>query len=562
MSVPPIRPPSLSGKPWPLVCGIDRLKRWRTVSTSGALRSLHEAVGGDRNNGYMQLSELVSVSAAVASTRSRTAKTAAIAEALSHATPDEVETVVAYLSGQLRQRRTGLGWQGLSDVPAPADSPQLSVQDVHEVFEEISTLSGGGARAKRARLVHDLFASATADEQRFLRGLVAGDLRQGALDGIMLDAVARATSLPPVAVRRAVMMGGETGPVALAALTEGSRGLQRFVLEPGRPVRPMLAATAPDIRSAVAKVAPTEAQVAVDWKLDGIRIQVHRRGDDVLIATRSLDDITDRVPEVVEAVRELPATTLVLDGEALGLTPEGRPLPFQQTAARTMSSTGVARLREQVPLTTFLFDLLHLDGRDLIDEPAAVRLAIMRDALPAHLVVPRLLTADVPEAEAFFEAAISQGHEGVVVKGLTAAYEAGRRGASWVKVKPRHTLDLVVLAAEWGNGRRQGWLSNLHLGARDPAGGFVMLGKTFKGLTDALLTWQTERLLALETRRDRHIVWVRPELVVEIAFDGLQTSSRYPGGLALRFARVIRYREDKTPAEADTIGTVRSLMPT
>jgi ATP-dependent DNA ligase I len=508
----------------------------------------------------MLLSDLVSVSAAVADTRSRTAKSAAIAGALRRATPDEIETVVAYLSGQLRQRRTGLGWQSLSEVPTAAAAPRLTVNDVHEVFEAISAVSGGGARARRADLVHDLFASATADEQRFLRGLVAGDLRQGALDGIMLDAVARATSLPPAAVRRAVMMGGDTGPVALAALTEGSEGLDQFVLQPGRPVRPMLAASATDIRSAVAKVAPAGEAVAVDWKLDGIRIQVHRRGDAVLIVTRSLDDITDRLPEVVEEVGALPAATLVLDGEALALTGEGHPMPFQQTAARSMSSTGVARLREAVPLTTFVFDLLHLDGRDLIDEPAQLRFTVMREMLPSQLVVPRLLTADVAEAEAFFADAVARGHEGVVVKGLTAAYEAGRRGASWVKVKPTHTLDLVVLAAEWGNGRRQGWLSNLHLGARDPAGGFVMLGKTFKGLTDALLTWQTEHLLALETGRDRHIVRVRPELVVEVAFDGLQTSTRYPGGLALRFARVIRYREDKTAADADTIETVRSFV--
>jgi DNA ligase-1 len=508
----------------------------------------------------MLLVDLVSVSDAVAGTRSRTAKSAAFAGALRQATPDEVETVVAYLSGQLRQRRTGLGWHSLSEIPTPVDAPQLTVQGVHEAFGEISAISGSGARAERADLVHELFASATADEQRFLRGLVAGDLRQGALDGVMLDAIARATSLPSAAVRRAVMMGGEAGPVALAALTEGAAGLERFVLEPGRPVRPMLAASAVDVRSAVAKIAPAGEEVAVDWKLDGIRIQVHRRGDGVLIVTRSLDDITDRLPEVVEEIRALPATTLVLDAEALALTAGGRPLPFQQTAARSMSSTGVARLREEVPLTTFVFDLLHLDGRDLIDEPAQVRFSVMRETLPNELVVPRLLTADASEAEAFFASAVARGHEGVVIKGLTAPYEAGRRGASWIKVKPRHTLDLVVLAAEWGHGRREGWLSNLHLGARDPAGGFVMLGKTFKGLTDALLTWQTEHLLALETGRDRHIVRVRPELVVEVAFDGLQTSTRYPGGLALRFARVIRYREDKTAADADTIETVRSLV--
>jgi DNA ligase-1 len=509
----------------------------------------------------MLLSELVSVSDVVAATRSRNAKSAAIAGALRRAAPDEVETVVAYLSGQLRQRRTGLGWHSLSEAPPPAVEPALTVEDVHRIFEEISTVSGSGARAQRASLVQELFGTATSDEQRFLRGLVAGDLRQGALDGIMLDAIARATSLPAVAVRRAVMMGGETGPVALAALTEGANGLRAFVLEPGRPVRPMLAATAPDVTEAFAKIAAGGEEVAVDWKLDGIRIQVHRRDDEVLVVTRSLDDITDRLPEVVDLVRALPRTTLVLDGEAVALTREGRPLPFQQTAARTASSSDVARLRRDVPLTTFAFDLLHVDGRDLIDEPADVRFAVMRDVLPAELVVPRLLTAELTEAEAFFADAVERGHEGVVVKGLTAPYEAGRRGASWVKVKPRHTLDLVVLAAEWGNGRRQGWLSNLHLGARDPKGGFVMLGKTFKGLSDALLTWQTERLLALEIERDRHIVRVRPELVVEIAFDGLQTSTRYPGGLALRFARVIRYREDKPAVEADTIDTVRSLMP-
>jgi DNA ligase 1 len=509
----------------------------------------------------MLLSELVSVSDAVSGTRSRNAKSAAIAGALTRAAPQEVETVVAYLSGQLRQRRTGLGWHSLNEVPAPADRPALTVDGVHRIFEDISTVSGSGARAQRASLVHGLFSRATRDEQRFLRGLVAGDLRQGALDGIMLDAIARATSLPPGAVRRAVMMGGETGPVALAALTEGSKGLAGFVLEPGRPVRPMLAATAPDVGDAFAKIASGGQAVAVDWKLDGIRIQVHRMADDVRVVTRSLDDITDRLPEVVDQVLALPSTTLVLDGEAIALTGEGRPLPFQQTAARTASSTDVARLRQDVPLTTFAFDLLHVDGRDLIDEPADVRFAAMADVLPAELVVPRLVTAELTEAEAFYADAVERGHEGVVVKGLTAPYEAGRRGASWVKVKPRHTLDLVVLAAEWGNGRRQGWLSNLHLGARDPKGGFVMLGKTFKGLSDAMLTWQTERLLALETERDRHIVRVRPELVVEIAFDGLQTSSRYPGGLALRFARVIRYREDKTVVEADTIDTVRSLMP-
>ncbi|HTQ88991.1 MAG TPA: ATP-dependent DNA ligase, partial [Streptosporangiaceae bacterium] len=386
-----------------------------------------------------------------------------------------------------------------------------------------------------------------------LTGLLSGELRQGALEGVMTEAVARAADVPVAEVRRAMMLRGSLGVVAAAALSGGSAALEAFGLEVGRPVRPMLAASAPSIEDALAKAG---APAAVEWKLDGIRIQAHLSGGNVRLFTRTLDDITARLPEVVAALARLPVSAAVFDGELIALREDGRPLPFQDTASRTATQdAGPA-----VPLSVFLFDVLHLEGADLIDAEGQQRHAALAQAVPAELQMPRLVTASAEEATAFFTDALAHGHEGVVVKSLTAPYAAGRRGAGWIKVKPRHTLDLVVLAVEWGHGRRRGWLSNLHLGARDPVtGGFVMLGKTFKGLTDELLTWQTERLLALEERRDSYTVYVRPELVAEIAFDGVQRSPRYPGGLALRFARVLRYREDKTAAEADTIDTVRAL---
>jgi DNA ligase-1 len=344
--------------------------------------------------------------------------------------------------------------------------------------------------------------------------------------------------------------------VAEAALREGEAGLRGFGLEVGRPVQPMLAKTAPSLEAALQQVHPA----AIEWKLDGVRIQVHRDGDDVGVFTRTLDPVGERMPEVIEAVRALPLHSVILDGEAIALRSDGRPRPFQETASRAASRGDVAALRESVPLTPFFFDALHLDGRDLLDLPAHERLAAIQPVIPAGAWVPRIVTGDLGAAQAFLDDALARGHEGVVVKSQDAPYEAGRRGAGWLKVKPVHTLDLVVLAAEWGHGRRQGWLSNLHLGARDPeAGGFVMLGKTFKGLTDELLEWQTARLLELESRRDSSTVYVHPQLVVEIAFDGIQTSPRYPGGVALRFARVLRYREDKRADEADTIATVRLL---
>src|SRR3954447_950647 len=522
-----------------------------------------DGVCGVGENDGVLLADLVRASQEVRSTRSRKAKIASLAAALVKAAPDEVETATSYLSGTLRQRRTGLGWRSLQVLPDPALEPSLGVAEVHDTFEEMSRVAGPGSQARRAALAANLFGRATRAEQHYLSGLVTGELRQGALDGLMLEAVAAASGLPAPAVRRASMFAGSTPPVAAAAMTGGLAALAQFTLRPGRPVRPMLASSANTAEEAMARAAPGGGEVAVDSKLDGIRVQVHKLGSDVHVYTRSLEEITDRVPEVAEAVAAVRAETLVLDGEAIALTPDGRARPFQETGARTASRLDVSTLREQVPLTTYVFDLLHVDGDDLVDTPGRERFARLAEGLPPELVVPRTVTADVAEAKRLFDDVVTAGHEGVVVKSLDVSYEAGRRGAGWVKVKPRHTLDLVVLAVEWGSGRRQGWLSNIHLGARDPDGGFVMLGKTFKGMTDEMLAWQTERFTELaldpESVKDDYVVPVRPEQVVEIAFDGLQRSSRYPGGVALRFARVLRYRDDKSADEADTIQTVRDL---
>jgi ATP-dependent DNA ligase I len=504
----------------------------------------------------MLLSQIAEVSQAVAATGARLAKIGALAAALREAGPLEVPIAVAYLSGDLPQRQIGVGWASLRDGFLPAAAPSLTLSEVDAAFSAIGAVSGKGSAAARKALVGELFGRATAAEQRFLVGLLSGELRQGALEGVMTDAVARAAAVPVADVRRAMMLRGSLGVVAAAALAGGSEALGAFGLEVGRPVRPMLAASAPTLEEALAKIGPGAA--AVEWKLDGIRIQAHLTGGTVRLFTRTLDEITGRLPEVVAVLGQLPVRAAVFDGELIALREDGRPLPFQDTAARAASADAVPA----VPLSVFLFDALHRDGTDLIDLPGWKRHAELARAVPPELLMPRLVTDSPAAAADFFRDALAHGHEGVVVKSLDAPYAAGRRGAGWIKVKPRHTLDLVVLAVEWGHGRRHGWLSNLHLGARDPAtGGFVMLGKTFKGLTDELLTWQTSRLLALEERRDSWTVYVRPELVVEVAFDGVQRSPRYPGGLALRFARVLRYREDKPAAEADTIDTVRSLSP-
>jgi len=508
----------------------------------------------------MLLADVVATSAEVSSTRSRKAKVAAFAELLSRvaeSSPDEIRTVTSYLAGSLRQRRTGLGWRSMQSLPAPAATPSLGVLEVHEAFERIAALAGSGSQGARAMATAELFGRATAEEQPWLRGIVTGEVRQGALDSLVQEGLATAGSVPLAAVRRAAMMAGSTVAVSVAALTGGEEALAEFVLEVGRPVLPMLASSATTVEGAMAKAGGGE--VAVDTKLDGVRIQVHRHGDDVLVATRSLELITERLPEVVEVARSLPATDVVLDGEVLALDDQGRPRPFQETASRAAMTAGVH-------LTPYFFDLLHLDGRDLVDSLCSERLEALAGLVPDEYLVPRVVTSDVAEAEAFTSRVLELGHEGVVVKNLAAAYDAGRRGSAWVKVKPVHTLDLVVLAVEWGSGRRRGWLSNIHLGARDPAtGSFVMLGKTFKGMTDEMLAWQTERFTELavspSTAREHYVVEVRPEQVVEIAFDGVQRSTRYPGGVALRFARVVRYRDDKTPSEIDTIETVRGHLP-
>jgi DNA ligase 1 len=533
------------------------------------------------------LTELVLISQAVAATPRRSVKIDEIAGLLRQASPEEVPAVVAFLSGELLQRQIGVGYAALGglltgDGAAEKTAPVLTVSEVDAVFGEVGAVTGAGAQAARRQLLAGLFDRATAGERDFLTRLIAGELHQGALEGVMVEAVARAAGVPAAEVRRAHLLGGSLPAVAAAALSAAAGGgqdaaptaaghaasaaLRSFGLQVGRPLRPMLASSASSVAAAFARVSPA----AVEWKIDGIRIQVHRDDSGVAVFTRTLDDITARVPEIAEAARALDVRAAVLDGEAVALRPDGRPRPFQVTAGRTGSQIDVARQRADVPLTAFFFDLLHLDGTDLIDEPASDRYALLARITPADLLIPRLVTEDVAAAEAFFADAVGRGHEGVVIKSPSALYAAGRRGSEWIKVKPRHTLDLVVLAAEWGHGRRRGWLSNLHLGARDPvSGGLVMLGKTFKGLTDEMLTWQTTRLLELaeppESRPagDLRDAWgvlrVRPELVVEVAFDGVQASPRYPGGLALRFARVLRHRPDKAASEADTIDEVRAL---
>jgi ATP-dependent DNA ligase I len=505
----------------------------------------------------MLLADLVATSEAVAATSKRTAKIELVADALAHLAPDEVAAGVAYLSGDLRQRQIGVGWALLRDPPPPAAVPLLTVGEVDRACERMGSVSGAGSVNERRRLIADLMGRATATEQRFLSRLLVGELRQGALEGVMLEAVARAAAVPSKELRRAVMLRGDLGAVAAATLGDGgAASLAGYRLEVGRPLAPMLAQTADDPEGALAKVGPA----AIEWKIDGARTQIHRAGDDVAIFTRTLDDITSRLPEVVEVVRSLPVSDAVLDGEVIALRPDGRPFPFQTTMSRVGARKGTDELRAAVPLSPFVFDVLHVDGEDILDRSLSERLAALDLAVPERWRVPRLVGADADAAAAFLDDAVARGHEGAMVKALAAPYEAGRRGAGWLKVKPSHTFDLVVLAAEWGHGRRRGWLSNLHLGARDPAnGGFVMLGKTFKGLTDELLTWQTQRFLELEIARDEWTVYVRPEQVVEIAFDGVQTSPRYPGGVALRFARVKRYRMDKSADQADTIDQIRAI---
>lgn len=497
------------------------------------------------------LADVVATSAVVAATRSRKAKTQALAELLAAPSDQgELPVVVGFLIGEPRQGRFGIGWSNLSALEGPAAvAPQLTVADVDGALQSLAQTTGAGSAARRQQQLGSLFSRATGDEQRFLVGLLTGELRQGALEGVMLEAVASAAGVRPDAVRRAFMLSGRLPATAVAALAGGETALAAFRLELGRPVRPMLASPADSLDAALAVTGPA----SIEYKLDGARVQVHRDGDSVQVWTRTLREITDSVPELVELVRRLPCDSVVLDGETLALSDEGRPRPFQET----MSRFGAESARELL-LHPFFFDCLHLDGADLLDEPLADRLVAL-DTVAGGYRIPSV--QDGGAAAALLDGALAAGHEGVMVKSLDSVYAAGRRGRGWQKVKQVHTVDLVVLAAEWGHGRRRGWLSNLHLGARDPDGGPpIMVGKTFKGLTDELLSWQTGRLQQLATRTDRYTVHVRTELVVEIELDGVQTSTRYPGGVALRFARVLRYRPDKDPADADTITTVRALL--
>ena len=486
----------------------------------------------------MLLESLVQTSAAVAATSGRLAKIKLLADLLEQAKPDEIELAIAYLSGTVRQSKAGVGWATLQKAKTHVStSAQLHLRDVDETLEKISNTSGKGSASEKQRLLSDLFSKATAEEQDFLFRLMTGELRQGALEGIMVEALAKARDLPASEVRRAVMLTGGLGKVATGDISS-------FKVELFRPIKPMLAKTATDVDEALAELGPA----SFEYKLDGIRIQVHKKASEVRIYSRTLNEITGELPAVVREVSTIvDMSECILDGEAIVLDAKRRPVRFQET----MKGLGTG-----IP---FFFDILYLDGTSLLDQPYATRAKVLAERIPESQRPPRLVTADAKQAQDFFDAAIAAGQEGLMAKGLESKYEAGRRGGQWFKVKKANTLDLVVLAAEWGHGRRHGKLSNLHLGARDPKGGYVMLGKTFKGMTDELLDWQTQKLLEIETHREGIAVFVKPELVVEIAFNGLQDSPHYPGGLALRFARVIRYRDDKKPEDADTIETVRKL---
>jgi DNA ligase-1 len=506
------------------------------------------------------LAQLVAVSERVGSTPSRLGKVRALSDYLRGLPPDEVALAVHYLSGETPQGRSGIGYALLQQTAGgdAADEPALTLIDIDQALTALAALEGRGSADRRRDGLRALFARATQSERQFLMALLVGELRQGALEGVMTDAVAAAAGLPAAEVRQAAMYAPDLGSLAAAALREGAGGLARFRFELFSPVAPMLAQTAADVGEALREL---PGELAFEWKMDGARIQVHRRGDEVRIFTRTLNEVTRALPEIVEAVRAFDAREFALDGEAIVFDPSGRPVPFQVTMRRFGRRLNVEALRHELPIGGYFFDCLFVDGRSLVSEPTTTRFEALAQIVPEKMRMPRLLTAVERDAQLFYESALAAGHEGLMAKALDAPYQAGNRDARWLKIKRAHTLDLVVLGAEWGHGRRTGKLSNLHLGALDPASGtYVMLGKTFKGLTDALLAWQTAEFLKRETHRDQWTVYVRPEMVVEIAFSDLQSSSRYPGQLALRLARVKRYRDDKTAAEADTMETVRRLF--
>lgn len=501
----------------------------------------------------MLLAELVTTSARVAATSSRKAKITALAGLLSAIESEEIPIAIGLLSGQVRQGSIGIGYAAVFGVEvAPAHLESLTLRDVDEVLEAIPTMTGPGSQERRARLLESLFNRATDAEQDFLRRTLTGEVRQGALAGVLVGAVAEAFEVGAPAVRRSLMLRADLGAVAQIAAADGPEGLTEVGLQVLSPVQPMLASPAGSIEEAV------KGKVSVEWKLDGARIQVHRLDEEVRVFTRNQNDITLRMPEVVTVARSLPAKAFILDGEAMALRADGTPQPFGETISRFGTEE---RAFAELPIYPFFFDVLHLEGEHLIDHPLSERLSRLdRVASTAHRIA-RITTDNVDEASRFAEQALAAGHEGVMVKTLESTYEAGRRGKSWRKVKPVHTYDLVVLAVEWGHGRRSGMLSNIHLGARDETSGeFVMVGKTFKGMTDEMLRWQTERFPELEVRRDRWTMYLRPEQMVEVAIDGVQRSPRYPGGIALRFARVKRYRDDKKPEEADTIQSLQAML--
>jgi DNA ligase-1 len=505
----------------------------------------------------MLLAHLVETSRAIGSTTKRLQKTDLVAALLKQLQPDEVETAVAFLSGGTRQGRIGIGYAAIRDGrTAAAETATLQVLDVDRALERMANVQGPGADRTRRELLNHLFQQATEHEQQFLTGLLLGELRQGALEGIMLDGLAKASNLSADRIRRAAMMGGGVAAIATKVLSHGEEGLRGFDLQLFRPVQPMLAQTAEDVNDAIEQL----GEAALEYKFDGARVQAHKSGDEVVIYSRAQNDVSHAVPEIVQAVRELPAQDAILDGEVLSLDAEGRPQPFQISMRRFGRKLNVGKMINELPMSPFWFDLLYLNSHSLVDEPQARRFAELGKLAPGPALVPHLVTADQNEAEEFLRTALESGHEGIMAKSPVAGYAAGARGQSWLKIKKPRTLDLVVLAAEWGNGRRRNWLSNLHLGARDTEkGGFAMLGKTFKGLTDEMLAWQTQQFLKLEIARDQHTVYVDPKLVVEIAFNEIQISRRYASGLALRFARVKRYRTDKSAVDVDTFQTVRKL---
>ncbi|MGZ9074361.1 MAG: ATP-dependent DNA ligase [Burkholderiaceae bacterium] len=506
------------------------------------------------------LRDLVDASERVGTTASRLAKVAEIAGLLRRLQPDEIGVGVAYLAGETKQGRAGIGYSLIQNARiGVAGNAHLELLGVDRALDQIARTTGRGSVAERTRLLTELFAAATEREQSFLVRLLLGELRQGALDGLMIEAVASAANLPAAEVRRAAMIAGGIAAVARAALTNGLEGLHAFSIKLFQPLAPMLAQPADDIADALTRL----PAASIEWKLDGARVQIHKTGNEVRVFSRTGNDLTVPAGEIVAAVRALDAHTVILDGEAIALKRDGTPYPFQDTMRRFGRALDIDRMREAMPLSVFFFDCLHLNHEDMVSRPGSERFEALAASVPPSMVIPRLVTSDLATAQAFYDDAVQRQHEGVMVKAIDALYEPGSRSAAWLKVKRAHTLDLVVIAAEWGHGRRKGWLSNLHLAARDPVSNdFVMLGKTFKGMTDATLQWQTEQLLARAISRDDWSVRVRPELVVEVTFNDLQASSRYPAGLALRFARIKGYRIDKTADQADTIETVRAIYAT